>query len=431
MPDAGEIQALLGDPKAIAQIRRAAQQELARESLLDFAQAVLPWFEAPRHIQYLAGLLERVERGEIRRLCLSAPPGHGKSSLLQAFVAWFLGREPHRRILALSASEALARRNSRATRGIVQSDAWPWPQTPLVGEALEEWYTSEGGGVRAIGQTGTVTGFRAEMILCDDVQSDAGSDVTRETLEEWFRGVLSTRLEPSGVVVVINTRWHDDDLIGRLQQGESADQWMFVNLPALAEEGDVLRRAPGQALWPERWPVDVLLKKKEEVGSAPFGAQYLGDPAPAGGALFRKEWLEHRYDALPKCRITSPEDVYLQRERELHAIFGTPPIPDRPPIILQACDSAWKSGLHNDRSVIVTLISDLRDIYVADCWFDRVEYPEFDGASLSSINAGGRASRTWRKPPPVTPCWPTCAHRPAYPLWVYARRRVRSRAPKR
>ena len=81
-----------------------AQQVLAQQSLVDFGSSVLPWFEAPRHIQYLAGLLERAERGEIPRLAISIAPGHGKSTLLQCFIAWFLGRDPRRRTLALSAN---------------------------------------------------------------------------------------------------------------------------------------------------------------------------------------------------------------------------------------------------------------------------------------------------------------------------------------
>lgn len=331
-------------------LRAAARQELARRRLLPFGQAVLPWFECPRHIQYLGDLLERVERGEIRRLAISAPPGHGKSSLLQAFVAWFIGRDPRRRALVLSASERLARRNSRGIRGMVQSEEWPWPDVMLPTEAIDEWETNDGGGVRSIGQTGTVTGFRAECILCDDVQPDAGSETTRESLEEWFRGVLSTRLEPGGVCVVIQTRWHDDDLIGRLQQGASAGQWMFVNLPAIAGENDLLGRASGEALWPERWPLDALALKKDEVtansGSGAFSAQYMGDPVPAGGRIFNPEWFTRRHRDLP---------------------FGLWRV--------MAIDGAWKTGLHNDRSAISTWGTTQLAYYLCDVWAGRLEFP--------------------------------------------------------
>lgn len=356
------------------------REELARRRLLDFAKRLVPGFEDPEHIRYLAGLLERVEAGEISRLAISAPPGHGKSTLLQAFAAWFLGRDERRRILAMSASESLAKRNSRATQGLVTSENWVWPNIALTTESVLEWGTKVGGGLRAIGKGGTVTGFRGELAIVDDLQADAGSDLTRESDEEWFRGVLSTRLEPGGAVVLIATRWHDADLIGRLQTGASAEQWTFVNLPAIAGEHDILERQPGEALWPERWPVEALEAKKDEVGATNFAAQYLGDPSPAGGRLFAVEWLSHRYDAIPLYRPmpynppNSEEGTLawaLEQERrrvgERSALSA---------ITIQAIDSAWKAGIRNDRSVIATLTTDMRDIYVRDVWFGRLDYPD-------------------------------------------------------
>ena len=107
------------------------REELARRRLLDFGEAAYHGFQKPKHVTFLAKLLERVERGEIRRLAISAPPGHGKSVLLQTFVAWFLGRNPKRRILAISASESLAKRNIRDAQNLVNSDGWSWPEVNL------------------------------------------------------------------------------------------------------------------------------------------------------------------------------------------------------------------------------------------------------------------------------------------------------------
>lgn len=343
-------------------------RELAKQRLIEFGRVAYPGFQDPQHIRYLADLLERAERGEIKRLAISIAPGHGKSTLLQIFLAWFLGRDARRRILALSASEMLARRNSRTVRGMVQGDGWPWPDVKLVGESLEEWQTAQGGGVRAIGQTGTVTGFRAEMVLCDDVQPDAGTETSRKTLEEWFREVLSTRLEPNGIAVVIQTRWHDADLIGQIAEGESADQWMFVNIPAIADEDDdVLGRRVGEALWPQRWPVELLEQKREEIGSGAFSAQYQGDPVPAGGAMFAPEWFgatpatqgRNRYDAVPLIR------------HKLNANERPAPV-----IRIQAIDCAAKTGVRNDRTAVATLVSDLRDIYIEHVWADRVGFTD-------------------------------------------------------
>ena len=223
-----------------------SQRSLAQRGLLDFAKVVNQRFEAPVHVRYLAGLLERVESGDIRRLAISAPPGHGKSTLLNSFVPYFLARAPRRRIITISASESLAKRNSRDAQALVRlSDGWPWPDIGLSNESVLEWGTTNGGECRAIGKGGVVTGFRAEGIVVDDLQSDAGSEVTRASGFEWFRSVLTTRLEPNGWVVVINTRWNDGDIIGQLRDSEGADQWMFVNLPAIALENDVLGRVEG------------------------------------------------------------------------------------------------------------------------------------------------------------------------------------------
>jgi predicted phage terminase large subunit-like protein len=355
-----------------------ARDELARRRLLDFAKLVNPRFEAPAHLRYLADLLERVERGEIARLAISAPPGHGKSVLLQNFVGWFLGREPQRRILTISASESLAKRNSRDTQALVRSEAWPWPEVTLANESVLEWSTNRGGEVRAIGKGGVITGFRAEGVVVDDLQSDAGSEATRQSDVDWFRGVLTTRLEPEGWVVIIQTRWNDGDIIGQLHDGESADQWLFVNLPAIALEDDVLGRPDGAALWPERWPIEKLDAKRAEVGSSVFASLYQGDPVPAGGAIFAPAWFEHRYDALPRyCfdegvveRTIGPgpsfADAIMERREVVH----------KPLIVIQACDSAWKTGLTNDRSCIATLASDLNDVYVTDLWFGRLQFPD-------------------------------------------------------
>ncbi len=332
--------------KALASVY---ERRLAQSHLLDFARRVNPWFEAPVHLKYLAGHLERIESGAITRLAITAPPGHGKSSLTQAFVAWFIGRDPKRRVLALSGNQALARRNSRAVRGMLQNPAWPF-ECRLSGEALEEWETSEGGGVRAIGRDGQLTGFRAEAILFDDVQPDAGTLTSRQDDEAWYREISSTRLEPNGVQVLIATRWAEDDLIGRLREGASAMEWTFVDLPALARENDPLGRAEGDALWPERWPVDVLRKRKSEVGSLAFACQYQGAPVPPEGRFVQRAWFP-RY---------TPGSLPAFKK------------------IVLGVDCAAKAEKRNDNSAIaaVGVPASSVESYLLDVWAKRIEFPD-------------------------------------------------------
>lgn len=278
----------------------ASREELARRRLLSFGELCFPKSQAPRHVQYLANLLEQVEAGQIPRLALSCPPGHGKSTLLQCFVAWALGRNPRHRFLTISASEALAKRNSRDTQALVRSDAWPWPDVTLATDSVLEWSTNRAGEVRAIGRGGVTSGFRAEGVVVDDLQNDAGSEATRASDFEWFRSVLTTRIEPSAWCVVIATRWHDLDIIGSIAESEAADQWLYINLPALALNSDpALHRAEGEPLWPQRWPLEKLLAKKSEVGSSVFSSLYQGSPIDSESAVFRPQFMENRYDVAP------------------------------------------------------------------------------------------------------------------------------------
>ena len=246
-------------------------------TLTIFAQRVAPWFETPQHVRVLAEQLEAVESGECRRLAISCPPGHGKSTLMQAFIAWYIGRNAARRVLAISGYDALAWHSSRSIRGMIESPEWPFA-AKLSGESPEEWRTSEQGGLRAIGRNSPVTAFRAEICVVDGLQLDAGTPASRDDDEQWLREVMATRLEPDGAVILFATRLHEDDLIGRLKAGSNAKEWRFIDLPAIANSGDVLGRAEGEALWPERWPVELLTERKAEVGSIAFSCQYQGAP---------------------------------------------------------------------------------------------------------------------------------------------------------
>ena len=338
-------------------------------------------------MRYLAGLLEEAAANGLK-LCISCPPGHGKSTLLQCFVAWFLGKEPSSRILAISASESLAKRNSRDTQALVTSDNWPFPNVKLVTDSVLEWTTNYRGEVRAIGKGGTISGFRAHGILCDDLQSDAGSETSRASDYEWFRGVLTTRLEPSAWAVIIQTRWNDTDIIGQIKDSESCGQWQFVNLSAIAGENDVLGRSEGEALWPSRWPIEKIEAKKVEVGSSIFSSLYAGDPIPSGGLLFKELWLSHTYSELPTIRCDDPGFQLREASTREGILFDTYGVKPRAlqPLVIQAIDGAWRTGASNDRSAIVTIVSDGVNFYIADVFADRLEYTDLRRAVVNQYD---------------------------------------------
>lgn len=329
-------------------VAEAAREELARQCLIDFAQRLLPDFKPTRHLQHLAGLLESVERGETRRLLVTLFPGSGKSTLLQCFASWYLGRNPRRKILTCSAGAELAERNSRESRALFTSSAWPFDvELSKDTTAMNRWSTKQSGSLAAFGVGTVVTGWRANLFVLDDLQNDALSVTEREQLWSWYREVLMPRLEPGGAIVLIQQRWGEDDLPGRIVAAPDGGDWEVVRMPALAEENDPLGRSVGESLWPERWPVAELERKRISMGSRAFQCAFQGNPVPAEGNLIRAEWLQ-RYDVAP-------------------ASFTK---------VVCALDAAAKTGVRNDYSALVKLGVTETGYFLLDVWRDKVKFPQ-------------------------------------------------------
>jgi predicted phage terminase large subunit-like protein len=281
--------------------------------------------------------LDKITRGDKKRLMIFMPPRHGKSELVTVrYAAWRLARDPALRIVVGSYNQRLANRFSRYIKAVYRFGphlAWSDHVEPpdLVLNTVDEWETADGGGVKAVGVGAGITGFGADLIIIDDPvksRADAESKNNRERVWEWFTDDLLTRLEPNGAVILIQTRWHEDDLAGRLikKMQDGGEQWEIVRLPALSEPGtvvtgfrdaatkdangknpvatapgsDALGRRPGEALWPERFDVAALERIREQQGSYSFAALYQQTPVPAGGALFKREWFSRIVGAAPE-----------------------------------------------------------------------------------------------------------------------------------
>lgn len=365
---------------------RAGQVYLSQNHLSDFVllmYSVLspnyPDTKAlPKHVLYWADLLEKMERYEIKKIAISGVPGHFKSSIAIAFSAWFLGKRPSRRIMYVSFEEKLVLRNSGIVRNMVTSPQWPWPEIKLNTKSLEMWSTAQGGGILSIGKSGTATGHRNELIILDDIQKDAGTEKSREDDWELFQNILLPRLEPNpndGLMVILANRYHDQDIIGRIESHPTmSKEWLTVNIPAIAEEGDLLGRKPGEALWPEKSSIEILNKEKERLGPVAFSGIYQCRPVPTSGNLFRPEWFEHRYEGAAPMGYF-PE--VSESERLLRIYAGTASTPLHKPFwVIQAVDSAWKTGKGNDRSAIITMSGDGKNIYVVDLWYGKLEFPD-------------------------------------------------------
>lgn len=272
----------------------------ARNSLISFTEYTFPTFQAGVHHRTIADALERVERGECRRLMIFAPPRHTKSELAsRRFPAWYVGRNPDKQIICATYGQGFADDFGRDVRQIVRSEEFRalFPHVALAedSQAQAKWRTEQGGIYIAAGVDGPLTGRGAHLALIDDPfkdRKDAESETMRNNVWHWYTSVLRTRLMPGGAIVLIMTRWHEDDLAGRLltEQAKGGEQWEVVKLPAISE---------GMPLWPEWFGLDELEAIRRAVGPRDWLALYQQEPTAEEGDYFRREWFR-RYDALPK-----------------------------------------------------------------------------------------------------------------------------------
>ena len=243
------------------------------------------------HLQYVRRQLARVTGGEIDRLMLFLPPRHGKSEMVTVrYSAWWLERDPVQRVIIGAYNQTLANKFSRKVRKIARE------RVALNRErvAVDDWETEAGGGLRAVGVGAGVTGMGGNLIIIDDPvknREEASSPTYREKVWDWYTDDLYTRQEPGAAIVLIMTRWHEDDLAGRILNSEDAPNWTVVKLPALAMPDDPLGREVGTALCPERYPLEEINKFKLVLGRS-FHALYQQEPQEQEGEFFKRSWFD-------------------------------------------------------------------------------------------------------------------------------------------
>lgn len=272
----------------------------ARSSLIAYASLCDRRYKPSRVHRFIASKLEQVASGKIRRLILNMPPQHGKSRLCSAeFPSWLLGRDPSVKFANASYSADLPVRNSRETRERMRSPEYQGLfDTRLASDnaGAESWMVRGGGGYRAVGVGGALTGHSVDVMVIDDPFKDyaeAHSPTVRERVWDWFTSTVFTRLSPNGSCVVIMTRWHPGDLAGRLMDpsrkaeladaGVDSEGWELIKLPGIAKENDPLGRKPGEALFPEKYNVGRLKAIQAVLGSYKYGALYDQEPVAKGG----------------------------------------------------------------------------------------------------------------------------------------------------
>jgi len=303
---------------------------MSRKSLVDYSILTQDNYEPNWHHNEIAKVLESVAAGNEKRVMIFMPPRHGKSELASVkFPAWYLGKFPDREVLCCSYSAELAEEFARKTRQTVDNEIhraiFPKCQLQIGSKSVSKWKVSARGGFRGTGVGGSITGVGANVLIIDDPlknREEAESDLVRGKIYDWYTSTAFTRLEKNGAVIIIMTRWHDDDLAGRLldlqgekgyyynekedkwikgaqgQIGKKIGKWKVVNFPAIAMQQEEHRKID-EALWPSKYDKEALLEIKASIGLRDWGALYQQDPVLAEGAEFQASWFKY-WKELPK-----------------------------------------------------------------------------------------------------------------------------------
>jgi len=296
-------------------LRELLLRKQAPKDMVRFCKRVSD-IDAARHHKVMIDALERVAAGKLSRLMIFMPPGHAKSTYSSVhFPAYYLGVNTRNCIIGASHTQDLAERFSKKARAIVQSSAYH----ELYGfgiaqdsRAVAAWETERGGEFKAAGVGAGIAGRRADVGLIDDPirsREDAESELVRDRVWEWYLADFRTRLKPNGAIIIIQTRWHPDDLAGRIlppdyhgQSGKvtcvGGEEWEIINFPAICEQDDdVLGRKLGEALWPEYYTLEMLLETKKMQTSRNWCSLYQQRPRPDDANQFDVENL--LVDGLP------------------------------------------------------------------------------------------------------------------------------------
>jgi predicted phage terminase large subunit-like protein len=279
-------------PRQLRQLGRVARGVPAR--FRDWNEQVTPKFKWRwRHLEFLQRHLDQISDGVIDRLIVEMPPRHGKSEATTIrYPVYRLCADPTLRVIVGAYNHSLAAKFSRKSRKIARHAGLEISDER---SAADDWETPAGGGVRAVGVGSGVTGHGGDLIIVDDPiksRKEAESKVYREGVWEWFQDDLLTRCEPGAALIVINTRWHWDDLVGRILEQPDAERWVRVTLPALADTDDPLGRAPDEALCPERFDRAALEAIRTSRTAYSWSALYQQRPQMREGTMFPRDKVQ-------------------------------------------------------------------------------------------------------------------------------------------
>lgn len=356
----------------IMELRRTKLRLLAPKRFASFLGYANPKYQAEWFHVTIADYCQQLFEGKIKNLMLFMPPQHGKSEIIsRCFPAWALGKNPDLKIVGSSYTIDLASQFSRAIQRIIDSPEYReiFPDTFLCG--AEGSTVTKGflrnvdifetvghrGFYKAVGVGGGLTGTPVDIAIIDDPVKDAAeanSTIYRQRVWDWYNTVLTTRLHNNSRQLFIMTRWHDDDLAGRILKAEP-DEWTVVSIPAICDvehDGDLhSQRHIGDPLWPEKHSLEKLLKQKER-SARQFSALYQQQPTIDGGNIVKRDWFKH---------------ISLAEFNRIH---------NQEPIIF-FIDTAYTDKTTNDPSGIICTCKIGNDLYITHAQKVYKEFPAF------------------------------------------------------
>jgi predicted phage terminase large subunit-like protein len=301
--------------------------KLCQDDFLTFVQEVWPDFIYRKtnkkddwgHHQIIANEFTKIANKELKRLIVNMPPRHTKSEFASyLFPAWMIGRFPKMKIMQVSHNAELSSRFGSKVRNLMESPEYK----QIFGDvrlredskAKGRWETNHGGEYFAAGVGGSITGRGADLLIIDDphTEQDSYSDNAMDRAYEWYSSGPRQRLQPGGTIVVVMTRWAEDDLTGRLikaQKEPKADTWKLIEFAAILKSGN--------PVWPEYWSLEELEKVKASISPHNWNAQYMQNPVAEEGAILKREWWQvWKKDNIPQLThiIMSMDTAFSRKE---------------------------------------------------------------------------------------------------------------------
>ena len=268
--------------------------EKAQNDFMSFVELAWPEFINGRHHEIMAEKFNKIAKGDLKRLIVNMPPRHTKSEFGSYLLpAWLMGKNPKLKIMQTTHTAELAFRFGRKVRNLMNSNEYSRifknVELRADSQAAGRWETSNGGEYFAAGVGGAVTGRGADLLIIDDPHSeqDALSPTAMENAYEWYTSGPRQRLQPGGAIVIIMTRWAENDLTGKLVKQQArdilADKWEIVEFPALMPESN-------EPLWPQFWKKEDLLSVKGSLSVNKWEAQWQQNPTSEVSAILKRDW---------------------------------------------------------------------------------------------------------------------------------------------